>query len=153
MAGDDWCVINEKIFTVKPQADRMYCSLTVPPLQWCQVRIGAVIPTIDLLGSKLKQQILDIYSKRVTYCPPFTIEPTKDCTLLDDHPYTSKIISSVVVFGSDTIEGITFNYLDGTQSNCHGNQGEREGGVFMLRNRRALSIMLAIVDLKAGYHR
>lgn len=123
-------------------------------MQWCQVRVVTAAPTTDLLGSKLKRQLLDLYSERVSHFPLFTAGPTNGCTLLDDYQHTFKTIASVIVFGSTVIESITFTFLDGTKSNCHGSKGAQEGGmVFTFRNRKKVLIMLVIIDMRPAHHR
>ncbi|KAB5589644.1 Jacalin-like lectin domain containing protein [Ceratobasidium theobromae] len=101
-------------------------SATAPPLQWRQVRVTEVAPTINLLNENLRSQLADLFSKRLTYAPPFPHDPTGGLKSLDDTQHASNTASSVIVRCDGYVDCLYVTYRTGGESNKHGGWGGTE---------------------------
>jgi hypothetical protein len=92
-----------------------------------------VVPTTDLLKQDLREQLSELYAKRLSYCPPLMHKPTEKYASYDDTQHSSRVVSSVIVRTINRFGSLSVTYLDGGESNKHGVGGGDEK-VFQLIN-------------------
>ncbi|KEP48646.1 jacalin domain protein [Rhizoctonia solani 123E] len=85
--------------------------------EWQPITIIKVVSTISLLADDLQAQLTELYTARLAYIPPLTIDPIRWlCMIYDDTDNASKTIASVKLRNSDYIDCISLTYLDGMPS-------------------------------------
>ncbi|KAB5592846.1 hypothetical protein CTheo_3706 [Ceratobasidium theobromae] len=121
---------------------------TVSPLQWSQVRIVSVAPTIDLLNDTLKSELFKLYAQRLSYFPPFlTWASNHKCKTHDDTHQASGTISSVSIRSSDFLEVLSIAYLNNEKTEKHGGGGHvGNEHKFTLTNGEHITEMLIWIE-------
>lgn len=132
MAYDDWCVASSSINIAVALT-----TFSVPPLQWCQVRVTRAVPTISMLSKDIQSKIVELYAERLSYSPAFSVGTTEGYKTFDDNQYASKTPSHITVRAHTFIDSLSTTYLDRTHSPRHGGGGGTEHQ-FALANGRIL---------------
>lgn len=135
-----------------------YCTsevltdFSVPPLQWCQVRVTRVVPTISLLSKSIQEKLVELHAKRLTYAPILAVRASEGYKTFDDNQHASKTPSHITIRAHSCIDCLLIRYLDGTHSSHHGGSGGT-GHQFMLANGTGLCFGYLWRLLTHPYHR
>ncbi|KAG9088128.1 hypothetical protein FRC06_002222, partial [Ceratobasidium sp. 370] len=102
-----------------------WLSEGISPFQWSQARILRVIPTTDLLGSKLNAEVQNLYMALLSYRPP-VLEGRAHVKSFDGTPHTGKMIESIVIYAARYVDSLTIRYSGGITFGPHGGRGGHE---------------------------
>ncbi|CAE6426585.1 unnamed protein product [Rhizoctonia solani] len=114
----------------------LWPNRTMSPLHWRRIRVTKVASTTKLLPAELQGQLLQLYSRRLSYVPAITVGPSDStCRAQDGTPSDLRQVSGVVLYASDWIRSMRFVYVDKMGSTKH--EGSEKCGseyTFMLKS-------------------